>query len=472
MKNFIIFITTFLLVIMSVLLIRTLLKKSKEYQQIANFNKEDLKINNVVLIIACSLRADHLSCYGYERKTSPNIDKLAKEGILFKNCFSQAPFTAHSVPSIMTSKYPRKLFGVDHDYVIIPDHAKTIAEFFREAGFYTMGFMANPWISKPFNFDQGFDYFYDTSELLKNYTTEKDRLANRVWGKELTNKIGEQLKGLKDNFFLQILFIDNHDPYESHPPFRGKFSFDKQNIQMVNRYDETILNLDYYIGKLVETLRTLNLLDNTLIIFTSDHGDGFGKFHKYDRSHAYFLYNTVIKIPLIIYSPSLHLAGVTINNYVTPMDILPTVLDLIGIQYAQKDFDGVSQTAAFSKVPPSDTSKRLIFSETNFMNNKSGMIRSCIMINQRWKLIHNYQTSLRKQKLSVYELYDLTTDPNEKNNLANEKQEVVNELVLLLEDWQKNNTLSPAKDKINQAYSIENIPPELEMQLKALGYLN
>ena len=80
-------------------------------------NKENFqKINNVILLIACSLRSDHLSCYGYERKTSPNIDKLAEEGVLFKNCFVQAPYTVHSVASIMTSTYPRKLFGLKYNF--------------------------------------------------------------------------------------------------------------------------------------------------------------------------------------------------------------------------------------------------------------------------------------------------------------------------------------------------------------------
>jgi hypothetical protein len=106
------------------------------------------------------------------------------------------------------------------------------------------------------------------------------------------------------------------------------------------------------------------------------------------------------------------------------------------------------------------------------MSNKPGMTRSCIIINQRWKMIHNYQTSVRKQELPVYELYDLRTDPNEINNLANKKQKVVNNLILLLEDWQNKNTLHPAKDDTSQAYSIGSIPPELEIQLKALGYLN
>jgi hypothetical protein len=106
------------------------------------------------------------------------------------------------------------------------------------------------------------------------------------------------------------------------------------------------------------------------------------------------------------------------------------------------------------------------------MSTKPGMTRSCIISNQGWKLIRNYQTSARKHKLPVYELYNLSTDPNEISNLANKKQGVVNNLISLLEDLQKKHTLHPAKDAINQEYSIERIPPELEIQLKALGYLN
>ena len=282
----------------SILLIINTFGCSRKYQYTSDIEEENLKkIKNVILIIACSLRADHLSCYGYERETSPNIDELAKEGILFKNCFAQAPYTVHSVASIMTSKYPRKLFGINKFNNVLPGQADTIAEIFKEEGFYTAGFIANPWVGKRFNYHQGFDYYFDTSYyFLKSYKAPRERLVNRLWGKELTSQIIDRLKEIKGKFFLQILYIDIHEPYTSFSPFKGKFMSDKQKGVNVNCYDETILSFDSYIGKLLEALKELNLLDSTLIIITSDHGDAFGKFHKYDTSHGLMLYNTVIKI--------------------------------------------------------------------------------------------------------------------------------------------------------------------------------
>ena len=469
MKKFIFFITTSVFIGISILLITNAIKLSKDYQY--TIDKENLKkIKNVILVIACSLRADHLSCYGYERKTSPNIDQLAEEGILFKNCFPQAPYTVHSVPSIITSKYPRKLFGLKFK-TYIPDQARTFAEFFKKEGFYTLGFMANPWTSKPLNYHQGFDYYFDASDLLTRYKTARERLANRVWGDELTRQIIDKLKEMKGKFFLQVLYMDSHLPYIPFPPFRGKFTSGRQKGSKVNRYDETILNFDSHIGKLVEALKKLNLLDSTLIIITSDHGDGFGKFHEYDLRHCSFLYNTVIKIPLIFYNSNLPKKGVTINNYVTCMDILPTTLDLMGISYNREKFDGISQKGVLEELVPSGKPERLIVSETNFMKKNKGMRRSCIIWDQRWKLVCNYETQLKKRKIPVYELYDMKNDPNEINNLFNKKKNIAKKLILLLQDWQKENTPKLQKGTIDEEFSIENIDPEIKRQLKALGYI-
>ena len=475
MRKFTIFIAASILVIMSILLVRTSIKISKEYQQLDNLNEEDLKqIKNVVLIIACSLRADHLSCYGYERETSPNIDQLAKDGVQFKNCFVQAPFTVHSVASIMTSQYPRKLFGLDHDYAFIPDQAKTAAEFFKEEGFYTMGFMASPWTSKPFSFHQGFDYFYDTSELLERYKTAKERRANRVWGDELTKKIINQLEKTKRSFFLQIMYTDVHWPYTSFPPFRGKYQIDKKRNAQVNRYDETILHFDMYVGQLVEKLKNLNLLKDTLIIITSDHGEAFGKFRRYDIGHSALLYNTVIKIPLIFYNPNLPIKGTLIDNYITSMDILPTTLDMMDIKYDQQGFDGSSQVGVFERLGNTDKSERLIISETNFKHMQKGMKRSCAIWNHRWKLIQNYERTLLNfdGALPVYELYDLKNDANEINNLIDQKGDIAKRATLLFQSWQKENTQTLQKDITKKELSIEHIDPEIKDQLKALGYID
>ena len=124
---------------------------------------------------------------------------------------------------------------------------------------------------------------------------------------------------------------------------------------------------------------------------------------------AKFLYNTVIKVPLIFYNPNLPRKDKSLDHYTTPMDILPTTLDLMGIKYNPKEFDGVSQRPVLEKSSFPSNPKRLIVSETNFHNKQKGMIRNCAIWNQRWKLIHNYQrrTGNNKAKLPAYELYDL-----------------------------------------------------------------
>lgn len=476
MKKITIFVFTSFLLVIGILLIMTSFRSTKEYQNKIDITVENLKeIENVILIIACSLRADHLSCYGYERNTSPIIDQLAKDGFLFKNCIAQAPYTVHSVGSIITSKYPRKLFGVNYNG-IIPNQAKTFAEFFKDEGFYTAGFMTNPWTSKPMNFHQGFDYYYDTSDLLHLYKdgyTDQERLTHRVWGGKLTEKVIDELKQRKSKFFLQVMYKDNHWPYVSFPPFKGKFTAKKQEEAQVDLYDETILHFDSYVGKLLGALKKENLLDNTLIIITADHGDAFGEYRPYDIGHTELLYNTVINVPLIIYNPNLFEKGVLIDNYTTLMDIIPTTLDLMDIKYDPKNFDGISQKGVIERLSSSDGSKRLIVSETNFRNGKRGMRRSCAIWNQRWKYILNNQKKMRnnKTKLPGGELYDLQNDPNETNNLFVQRKDVAEKIFLLLKDWKEENTPELQKDKILEEFLEENIDPEITQQLKALGYI-
>jgi arylsulfatase A-like enzyme len=225
---------------------------------------------------------------------------------------------------------------------------------------------------------------------------------------------------------------------------------------------------------LVETLRKQNSLDNTLIIITSDHGEAFGKLRHYDRGHSALLYNTVIKVPLIFYNSGLPVKGMSINNHVTSMDILPTILDVMGIQYNQQRFDGISQRELFEKSKFPDTSTRLIVSETNFKNMQKGMMRSCALWGQRWKLIYNHvRTFLNYNgKFPLYELYDLKNDPNELNNIFDKKRDMAEQIISLFQDWQKKNTIKLQNDTTQEKFSMENIDPAITNQLKALGYID
>jgi arylsulfatase A-like enzyme len=153
------------------------------------------------------------------------------------------------------------------------------------------------------------------------------------------------------------------------------------------------------------------------------------------------------------------------------MDILPTTLDLMGISYNREKFDGISQKGVLEELVPSGKPERLIVSETNFMKKNKGMRRSCIIWDQRWKLICNYETKIKNIKIPVYELYDMKNDPNEINNLFNKKKNIAKKLILLLQDWQKENTPKLQKGTIDEEFSIENIDPEIKRQLKALGYI-
>jgi arylsulfatase A-like enzyme len=178
-------------------------------------------------------------------------------------------------------------------------------------------------------------------------------------------------------------------------------------------------------------------------------------------------------VPFIIYNPNLFKKGISIDNYTTLLDILPTTLDLMEIPYGQDRFDGISQKEVIETSELPNNSKRLIVSETNFHYGKKGMMRSCAIWEDRWKLIHNKERESKQLKgqLPIIELYDLHEDLNETNNLFDERRDVVEKIFLLLTDWKKGNTLKLQKKQISEDFLEGNIDPEITEQLKALGYI-
>ncbi|GAG97977.1 unnamed protein product, partial [marine sediment metagenome] len=281
------------------------------------------KITHVVLISIDTCRADHLGCYGYLRKTSPNIDAVAAEGIMFKHAVTSVPITLPAHSSMLTGTIPIYHGVRDNNNYQLSDSSLTVAEILHQYKFVTGAVIGAFVLDSQFGLDQGFDFYDDKIDpgekkffiYSERKAEEVTRLAN-IWLEENKNK----------KSFLFLHYFDPHSPYESHERFRFGSGFDPNS--QIDGYDSEIAYTDYCIGQVIDKLKELSLYDSTLLIITADHGEGLGQHN--EISHGFFIYYSTLHVPLIIKIPT-GPKGKQINNLVALIDILPTICDSLGI---------------------------------------------------------------------------------------------------------------------------------------------
>jgi len=348
------------------------------------------RIRNVLLISIDTCRADHLSCYGYPHKTTPNIDAIADEGILFENVVSPIPLTLPAHSSMLTGTIP-PYHGVHHnlEYQLGPSNL-TMAEVLKDNGFTTSAVISAFILDSRFGLNQGFDFYNDEFEEKIDGLTIEQRRAE-----EASRFACDCLDENKDKrFFLFVHYYDPHWPYEPPEPFRSDYLF--------NPYAGEIAYTDYYIGQVLEKLKELNLYNSTLIIITSDHGESLGEHG--EASHGYFIYQSCIKVPMIFKVPG-GPRGKKVSDVVGLIDIVPTLLRFLGIDVPQqvqgKDISG------YSKRNSSPDEDRLVFCES-FCATEYQCNPLLGVVANRWKYIQTTRP----------ELYDLSNDPEERNDLV------------------------------------------------------
>jgi len=313
---------------------------------------------NVVLIVVDTLRADHLSCYGYTGIRTPHIDRLAGDGLRYANTFSQASWTRPSIATILSGLYPSS-HGAIHKADILPDRVDTLAENLQRFGYRTVGFADNANISQAFNFQQGFDeyrylaptFFFLANEpaaqlaLYSGLRLIRERfLSHRVDvhhyyqpAEVVTAEVTAWLAhgAERQPFFLFIHYMDAHDPYMVHP-FNGEGYARVANPNpppaVAERYrqlyDGGIAYLDEHVGALFDTLRARNLYDRSLVALTADHGEEFQEHGGW--WHGTTLYDEQIHVPLLVKPPGNSVAGRVIEELATSLDIAPTIVAAAG----------------------------------------------------------------------------------------------------------------------------------------------
>ena len=431
----------------------------------------DLKIGvlqmNILLITVDCLRADHLSCMGYHRQTSPFIDSLAEKGMLFTQAIINGVGTFSSFPALMTSTYPFMYGGYERI------NRKTIAEILQKRGYVTAAFNDNSFLSPYFGYDRGFNHF-DCMGIRRGETFVK-KLARKLYeavsvskslsefawkmhhylflwkrpkmgGASINKRVFSWLEeNYADNFFLWIHYMDAHGNHYApqeyfrkiglQPPSQkelinlnrklgrsasrlykeGKIS--EREIELLRAtYDAEVRYVDDCIKEMLNKLASLGIEKNTATIITADHGEGF--FEHGDYHSAENFYDEMLRVPLIIYSPDIAPKG--IDEQVESMDIAPTILDLIG-EKGEDAFVGKSllhdnaggkyviSEAAHDYLKTSGTQK-IVKIDFNLRKTSIRFEKG----NSKWK----YISSTKENK---EELYDLKCDPFEKNNLIGRK---------------------------------------------------
>ncbi len=303
---------------------------------------------NVILLSADALRADHLSCYGYHRETSPVLDELAEESIRFTNAYSASSHTREAVPALLTGEYPD--VAVDSGYHLA---SETVASTLSEEGFATGGFHSNPFVSRAYGFDEGFDHFDDDlhlgqHKLIALAQRALDKLRNRHYARadEINERSLSWMDSLAEDepFFLWNHYMDTHGPYEPPGEYATLYAddglsgrdaqslyqraiddpdsiTDEERQLLIDLYDAEIRYNDEQIGAFLDVLREREVLEESLLIVTADHGDAFGEHGYYE--HPRYLHDEITHVPLFVRPPGG--AGQVVEEPVSTLDIVATI---------------------------------------------------------------------------------------------------------------------------------------------------
>ena len=389
---------------------------------------------DVFLISIDTLRADHVGCYGYKQVRTPNLDAVAAEGVRFTAAFTVSPITNSSHASIITGDYPSTHGVRDFGSPLAVGHP-TWAELLKQDGYHTAAFIGAVILdSKSLapGFDRGFE-FYDNFPARTQSKSRWGRLERR--GMDVAQRAEDWLRTHRAGpRFVWVHFYDPHDPYEPPPPYSEKYK--------THLYDGEIAYADSALGHFLGFLRRQGWYDNALVIVVGDHGEGLGEHH--EDTHGIFLYDATTHVPLLIKLPGAARAGLSISAQVRITDLLPTVLDVVGIKTAAK-FDGASLQPYLEG---KQTADRPALSETDYP------------LRFGWAPLRAARASTFKYiEAPQPELYDLHADPGELHSVYAPWDAKVQELRALVATLPAANTSSAGA-----------VGPEKVAELKALGY--
>jgi arylsulfatase A-like enzyme len=457
---------------------------------------------NILLIVMDATRFDYLSAYGYPRATTPYLDELAENGILFESAFASAPWTPPSHASLFTGTYP-STHNVDvNENLHLGGNNRMLAEILSDNGYRTFGILPDVHLSSVRGFHKGFQEYVETWRipyLHLEYDWIKCLTRNALFGRDkrtyytsraiqrwVTKHATET-----DPFFVFVNFKTVHNSYQPPRAFRRRFETKYPNVDMrkVNYYskkggysymarklelteDEFVLvkswyaaavsYLDFRIGELIQYLKDIQAYDNTLIIITADHGENLGEHHL--AYHLFCLYDTLIHVPLLMSCPALLPRGRKVSGLVSLTDILPTILELLELNGESANIQGTSLVpfdgrkyhdevfAEFGR--PQSMVKRL---ESEFPGHDFSPF------DRGLRCIRTKKHKLIAASDGSEELYDLEADPSENRNRLNDLADIAAALRSRLNAGLPSNKLPFKSDHVVEDETVIKA-------LRALGY--
>ena len=413
---------------------------------------------SVLFILIDTLRADRVATYGYERATTPNIDALAARGIRFEQVEAQSSWTKTSMASLWTGLLPEQT-GVLRFAHAVPDEVTMPAEIFQDAGFRTAGVWRNGWVASNFGFDRGFDiYTRPMPNKSSNNLRRNSPSSHKLAGTDLdaTQAGVEFLTGTGGHpFFLYMHYMDVHQYLysDASPVYGSSFS---------DIYDSALHWVDQNVGVLVAELKSAGLLDNTVIIIASDHGEAF--FEHGGEGHARNLYWEVQNVPLIIAPPIAIEGGIVVEEPVANIDIWPTILDLLGLPELP-DAEGrsllplVLASAGGEESGGEELRGRTLFAQLDRnWGRDSGETDEVLSLRKEpYRFIYSRNHSDEPR------LFDHSSDPVELQDLSGSASDLVEEFELEAEEF-----LARAE----RSWEVREIELDemMRAQLRALGY--
>jgi len=396
---------------------------------------------NYILITVDTLRADRVGCYGFSGISTPTMDLFARRGVKFEKCISTATLTLPSHTSLMTGTYPT-FHGVrDNGGFLVPQEMTTLAELMKQHGYKTSAYVAAYVLDSKWGLDQGFDHYFDSFDLSKYKTVSLGNVQRP--GNEIIDEVLPWLEEHKqEKFFTWIHLYDPHTPYEPPEPYIEKYPN--------NPYIGEIAYTDSQLDRLWQFLEENDLIENTVLVFASDHGESLGE-HQ-EQSHGFFIYQEGVHVPLIFVTPFEKLHGISRARSVSLVDVMPTILDLAGIQ-APSQVQGKSLQPLFSK--DRIEGKSIAYSETFYPRFHYGWSELKSLQDERYKLI----------LAPELELYDLQSDPDEERNIIDSQAAEARRLVAQIESF--------IDESSRGAYELDysHMDEESREKLAALGYI-
>jgi len=414
-------------------------------------SRDDL---NLLFIVIDTLRADHLGAYGYERPTSPAMDRLAATGVRFDRHLAQSSWTKASMASMWTGLYPTRA-GITRFDQVIPEQARMPAEILREAGFQTIGLYRNGWLAPTFGFDQGFDVYQRPARLPMppGLKRENPTLSNAGTDESAVAAALEflRMRG-RERWFLYLHFMDVHEYlYDEESALFG--------LEYRDVYDNSIRWTDGIVELMLSSLQELGHVDDTLVVITSDHGEAFGE-HGLE-GHARRVYRETTEIPWLVFFPFRLEEGFVVPNRTRNVDLWPTVLDLMGLEVPQGDGRSFRPEllAAARGAPVGDEQRPAIAHlDQSWARPEKEHLPTVAVSEGPLRYVRIDQENGR-----VEQLFDASRDPRELKDLAAEDPEAVERLGRVAEQY-----LEQAPDW-GQAPTRDLTELELN-HLRALGY--